>query len=62
MGKYKSVREIIREIIKDGNPHTAEEFERICEKNGIHMHNDRGPIYNVVYQLNDGLLDTDEDE
>lgn len=51
MGKYKSVREIIREIVKDGNSHTAEEFERICEKNGIHMHNNRGPIYNVVYQL-----------
>lgn len=51
MGKYKSVRDIIRELMKDGKTHTAEEFERICEKNGIYMHNDRGPIYNVVYQL-----------
>ena len=51
MGKYKSVREIIRETVKDGRPHTAEEFEKNCEKNGIYMHKDRGPIYNVVYQL-----------
>lgn len=51
MGKYQKIREIIREVMKDGKVHTAEEFEKICEKKGIKLYNDRGPIYNVVHQL-----------
>ena len=51
MGKYQKVREVIREIMKDGKVHTAEEMERICEKKGINLYNNRGPIYNIVHQL-----------
>ena len=51
MGKYQRVREIIREAMKDGKVHTAEDLERLCEKKGIHLCNNRGPIYNVVHQL-----------
>lgn len=51
MGKYQKIREIIRETVKDGKVHTAEEFEWICEKKGISLRNNRGPIYNVIHQL-----------
>lgn len=51
MGKYQKIREIIRNVMKDGKTHTAEEFERLCEKNGIYLQNNRGAIYNVVHQL-----------
>ena len=51
MGKYQKVREVIRDVMKDGKVHTAEEMERICEKRGIKLYNNRGPIYNIVHQL-----------
>jgi len=51
MGKYRRVREIIRETMKDGRAHTAEELENLCEKNGINLYNNRGPIYNIAHQL-----------
>ena len=51
MGKYQKIREVIRGVVKDGKTHTAEEFERLCEKNGIYLQSNRGAIYNVVHQL-----------
>ena len=51
MGKYHRLRECIREIMKDGKVHTAEDLEMFCENSGIHLCGNRGPIYNVVYQL-----------
>ena len=51
MGKYQKVREVIREVMKDGKVHTPEELEMICKKKGIDLRNDRGPIYNIVHQL-----------
>ncbi|MBQ8518743.1 MAG: hypothetical protein IJ455_03930 [Agathobacter sp.] len=51
MGKYQRVREIIREVMKDGKVHTPEELERACEIEGVYLHKDRGPIYNIVHQL-----------
>lgn len=51
MGKYQKVREIIRDVMKDGKVHTPEEIELICKKNGVDLRNNRGPIYNIVHQL-----------
>lgn len=51
MKKYQKVRESIREIMKDGKVHTAEELHKECEKRGIEISANRGEIYNVVHQL-----------
>lgn len=51
MGKYQKLREIIREVMKDGKSHTPEELEMICKMNGVDLKNNRGPIYNTVHQL-----------
>lgn len=51
MGKYQKVREIIREVMKDGKSHTPEELERVCKVKGVDLRNNRGPIYNIVHQL-----------
>lgn len=51
MGKYQRVREVVREMMKDGKVHTAEEMEKMCETKGINLYHDRGPIYNIVHQL-----------
>lgn len=51
MGKYQRVREIIREVMKDGKVHTAEELHKICEKEGLEINSNRAEIYNMVHQL-----------
>ncbi len=51
MGKYQKVREIIREVLKDGKVHTAEELHKLCEDKGIEISRNRSEIYNTVHQL-----------
>lgn len=51
MGKYQTIREIIREVMKDGMVHTAEELRVICEQRGIEINKNRAEIYNTVHQL-----------
>lgn len=51
MGKYQKVREVVRDMMKDGNVHTAEEMEKMCEMRGVNLYQNRGPIYNIVHQL-----------
>lgn len=51
MSKYQKIREIVRETMKDGKLHTAEELQRECEKKGIEVSKNRTDIYNIVHQL-----------
>lgn len=51
MGKYKIIREIVREVMRDGNAHTAEELHKMCEKRGVEINSNRAEIYNTVHQL-----------
>lgn len=51
MGKYKMIKDIIREVMKDGKVHTAEELHKACEKRGVEINRNRAEIYNTVHQL-----------
>lgn len=51
MGKYQVIRELIRDTMKDGKAHTAEELHRLCEEKGLEINRNRAEIYNTVHQL-----------
>lgn len=51
MGKYREVREVTMNVLSDRQWHGIDEIQSKCEREGIGLEGDRGPIYNVVHQL-----------
>lgn len=51
MSLHKKVKEIIFEILKDGEMHSIEEIKMVASQNGVEIEQGNPVIRNVVYRL-----------